>query len=244
MSRGMLGAAGSVLIAVSLGGCGAKRLYEGPALPSSQVAVIHAGGTIVRQIDERRRRGGVFDADRFEVAPGAHSVVLVFEVSEQSIGVKTIPARRGEGRCTIEFVAEAGKQYWLASRPAGTGWPGPHWDRKWEAWVRDPSIGAEDDILARCSSQPAAEAEEEPRTQAAASASSPVAVAPPLPAPIPVAGAVAPGRCAPAAPWHLRRQRFPSRARRSEPTASSGWGRGTSGTSAPMLPRTTPSSRP
>ena len=214
MPRGMLGTTGSVLIAVLLGGCGATRLYEGPALPASQVAVIHAGGTIVRGIDGRHRRGGVFDVDRFEVAPGAHSVVLVFEVPAQSIGVKTIPARRGEGHCTIEFVAEAGKQYWLASRPAGTGWTGPHWDGKWEAWVRDPSIGAEDDILARCSSQPAAEAEEEPREQAAASASSPVAVAPaprtdgnapPPPAPIPVAGAPVGGdRFIRLGTWHVR----------------------------------------
>ena len=214
MPRGMLGTTGSVLIAVLLGGCGATRLYEGPALPASQVAVIHAGGTIVRGIDGRHRRGGVFDVDRFEVAPGAHSVVLVFEVPAQSIGVKTIPARRGEGHCTIEFVAEAGKQYWLASRPAGTGWTGPHWDGKWEAWVRDPSIGAEDDILARCSSQPAAEAEEEPREQAATPASSPVAVAPaprtdgnapPPPAPVPVAGAPVGGdRFIRLGTWHIR----------------------------------------
>jgi hypothetical protein len=211
MPRGELGAAAAALIAVLLGGCGAKRLYEGPALPASQVAVIHVGRTIVRGIDGHLRRGGVFDVDRFEVAPGAHSVVLVFEVPEHSIGVKTIPARRGEGRCTIEFVAEAGKQYWLASRPAGTGWPGPHWNGKWEAWVRDPSIGAEDDILARCSSQPS-EPEEKPRPETAAAvppvAPTPRAVGAAAPPPAPIPNAVEPvggDRFIRLGTWHIRR---------------------------------------
>lgn len=60
----------------------------------------------------------------------------------------------GEGTCTIELDAEAGKQYWLGAIAVGEDWTGQRWDGKWRAWIRDPSVGGEEDIVARCDSQP------------------------------------------------------------------------------------------
>jgi hypothetical protein len=121
------------------------------------VAVIHVGDTIVLEVDGVRRRGGFFGSPRIEVKPGPHTVTLTFDKPSRSVGAKEMPAMRGEGTCTLELAAQAGKQYWLGSRAVGPDWTGLRWDGKWRAWARDPSVGDEDDIVARCDSQPSAE---------------------------------------------------------------------------------------
>jgi hypothetical protein len=170
-------------------GC-ATRLYEGPPLPREQVAVIHAGTTIVRGIDGKPRRGGVFDASELDVTPGAHRLVLVFERPARSLGLKALPAQAGVGTCVLELTAAAGKHYFLGSRVRGEI-NDPRWDGAWEGWVRDPTVSSDDDVIARCESQ---EAGEEPPPAA-------VAVAPPPPVAAPVA---APSPAAPPAGAALR----------------------------------------
>ena len=133
-------------------GC-TKRLYEGPPLQTEQVAVIHVGNAVVREIDGQKRRGGLFDVSHFEVTPGPHRLMLVFELAARTIGMKTIPAQAGTGTCVLELNAEAGRQYYLGSRPTGE-WHTPRWDGSWESWVHDPSVTSESDVIARCTASP------------------------------------------------------------------------------------------
>jgi len=127
-------------------------LYEGPELPSSRVGLIYLGDTTVRSIDGRFDYAVAFTSDRIELAPGRHRVVLGFERAARSIGLRDMPARRGEGTCTLDFVVEGGQQYWLGSRPLGTDWTMRRWDGKWEAWARK-SVDAEDNAIAHCDSE-------------------------------------------------------------------------------------------
>lgn len=151
----------SLIAVLFLGACGTERFYEGAKLPPEQVAVFHVGDTIVLQVDGKRRRGGYFGSPRIEVTPGHHTLTLAFEKAARPVGAKEMPPMRGEGTCALELTAQAGKQYWLGSRAVGADWTGLHWDGKWRAWVRDPSVAEEDDIVARCDSQPGAEGEPE-----------------------------------------------------------------------------------
>lgn len=177
----MLRSAGRVAIAAALlvGGC-TKRLYEGPPLPREQVAVIHAGNAIVRGIDGTPRRGGAFDASEFEVTPGPHRLVLVFERPALNLGMKTLPTQPGAGICVLEFTTAAGRHYFLGSRVRGE-LHNPHWDGAWEGWVRDPTVSSDDDVITRCESQ---ERTEEPATLAVAAATPPPALAPSAPTPL------------------------------------------------------------
>lgn len=138
--------------------------------PDEWSAIIHTGGTTVREIDGELRRGGTFDTRHFRVAPGRHRLALVLHVPARTVGLRDVPAQRGEGTCVLEFIARAGHQYWLGARPIGDTWASGRWDGRWEGWVRDPASNEVDDIIARCSSQPVLETEQ------------PVAVATPLPA--------------------------------------------------------------
>jgi hypothetical protein len=195
------------------------RLYAGPQRPTERIALIHVGSVIVRQIDGDRRRGGAFDVSRFEVPPGTHRLTLVFELPARTYGLKSLPAQSGEGTCELVFAAEAGKQYYLGARPRGEP-TSRRWRGEWEAWVRDPTVSAEDDIIARCDSRPSpgdeatpARATPIPSAPIAAAPATPVApptaatpsaapAAPALAAPPPVAvpPAVPPPAAAPAAP--------------------------------------------
>jgi hypothetical protein len=134
-----------------------RQLYDGPPLPASDVAVVHVGQTSVLNIDGRFGFAIPLGTRRFELAPGPHRVILAFERPATTIGVRDVPAQRGEGTCTLDFVAEAGAQYWLGSRAVGADWTMQRWDGKWEGWIRDPSVSAADDIVARCSSRAAGE---------------------------------------------------------------------------------------
>ena len=105
-----------------------ERLYEGPPLPQEQVAVIQVGNTIVREIDGKARRGGAFDVGQFEVVPGTHHLTLVFEEPPQTLGVKTLPARTGEGTCgsssppkSASSTASAADRGAKSTARAGTG---------------------------------------------------------------------------------------------------------------------------
>jgi hypothetical protein len=126
--------------------------------PHSQggFAEIDVGSTVVRQLDGQHRRGGTFDASTFEVDPGPHRLVLVFALPARSIGLKALPAQAGIGVCELEFEARAGHRYYLGARPLGDS-HSPSWPGTWEAWVRDPAVASEDDIIARCQgAEPAA----------------------------------------------------------------------------------------
>ena len=141
------------------------RDYAGPPRPPEQVAIIHVGNAVVRELDGEKRRGGAFDYRHFEVEPGPHRLTLVFELTARSLGGKAIPAQPGEGVCVLEFTAQAGKQYYLGSGPRGE-WVA-NWNGAWEAWVRDPTLDQENDIVARCNSQPVAKGTHaEPRSAA------------------------------------------------------------------------------
>jgi hypothetical protein len=168
--------------------------YVGPPLPREQLATIDVGTAVVREIDGERRRGGTFDVGRFEITPGQHRIELVFELPARTVGMKTVPAQKGEGTCVLEFTAVAAKRYSLGSRPRSE--TVPHWNGAWEGWLRDPSIDSEDAVIARCASQIPARAAA-PATGESPPAPPPVvaqvapAAAMPVPAP-PPAAAVAP----------------------------------------------------
>jgi hypothetical protein len=149
----MLGRARCALLATALvaSGC-TKRLYEGPPLPREQIAGIHVGTAIVREIDGQSRRGGALDVGYFEITPGRHRLALVFELPPRNIGVKLLPAQAGVGTCWLEFTAEAGKQYYLGTRARGEAHT-PRWDGSWEGWLRDPTMSSADDVIARCEPQ-------------------------------------------------------------------------------------------
>ena len=173
--------------ALVLGGCTAHLAAPEGRAPGD-VAVINVESTVVRQIDGEHRRGGAFDVSAFEVAPGPHRLTLVFELPARSLGLKSLPAQQGTGVCELSFDARAGRQYYLVARPLGD-FNSPRWSGDWEAWVRDPAIASDDDVIARC--------------QAAVPAETPtplIAVAPPAaPAPGAAPGAIAaPAVAAPA----------------------------------------------
>lgn len=131
---------------LALAGCTAQ--LHG-ARPAGGFAVINVGSTVVRRIDGQYRRGGTFDAATFEVDPGPHRLVLVFELAARSLGLKALPTQPGIGVCELEFEARAGHQYYLVARPVGD-FNSPRWAGTWEAWVRDPAVASDDDVIARC----------------------------------------------------------------------------------------------
>lgn len=183
MSRALL------LLGTLLAACTAR--LEGPPRAPGEIALLHVGSTVVREIDGQRRRGGAFDVSTFELAPGRHRVVLVFELPARSIGLKSLPAQSGIGVCELAFEARAGRQYYLGARPIGDT-HGGRWNGDWEGWVRDPATAAEDDIIARCR---AAEPAVAVVTAAPTPSPAPAAVAEPgapPPAPAAAAPAVAP----------------------------------------------------
>ncbi|HSD10251.1 MAG TPA: hypothetical protein VLF14_04655, partial [Candidatus Binatia bacterium] len=112
----------SLIALVLFGGCGTERFYEGAKLPAEQVAVVHVADTIVLEVDGTGRRGGYFGSPRIALEPGRHTFTLAFEKAARSVGAKEMPAMRGEGTCTLELDAEAGKQCWLGSMAVGPDW--------------------------------------------------------------------------------------------------------------------------
>lgn len=193
----------SLVALLLLAACGTERFYEGAKLPPEDIAVIHVGDTIVLRVDGKGRRGGFFGSPRVAVAPGQHTLTLAFEKQARSVGAKEMPAMRGEGTCTLEVAAEAGKQYWLGAQAVGEDWTGLRWDGKWRAWVRDPSVTGEDDIVARCDSEPIEENPPAPTTEAEerAAVATPVPAGRPAPVPAPAVGAAAPAAALPPAPF-------------------------------------------
>lgn len=182
----------SLLLAVALAltGCTAhlaptQTADGGSAKPAGALAVINVGTTVVRQIDGQKRRGGAFDVSAFEVAPGTHHLVLVFDLPARAIGLKALPAQAGVGVCELTFEAQAGRQYYLVARPLGD-FNSPRWSGAWEAWVRDPAVSAEDDEIARCEGTEATPTPTETPVAGAAAggAAAGAVVAPPTPTPL------------------------------------------------------------
>ncbi|MDX2166157.1 MAG: hypothetical protein SF182_03815, partial [Deltaproteobacteria bacterium] len=139
---------GLALVLLAAAGCGTARMYEGEPRSAGEVATINVGSTIVRAVDGQPRRGGAFDAETLELPPGPHQLTLVFELPARSIGIRSLPAQVGVGTCVLAFEAVAGHQYYLLARAHGE--IGARWDGTWEAWVRDPAVAHENDIIARC----------------------------------------------------------------------------------------------
>lgn len=178
---------GIAAAALALAGCTAQLR---DARAPGGFAVINVGSTVVRQIDGQHRRGGAFDASTLEVDPGPHRLVLVFELPARSLGLKALPAQAGVGVCALEFEARAGHQYYLIARPTGD-FNSPRWPGTWEAWVRDPAVAADDDVIARCVGAEPAPTPTPPAPAVAAAAGSAtgaaaVVAAAPTPTPLPL----------------------------------------------------------
>ena len=200
--------AASAIALLALGGCTA-RLYEGDARRREDVAVIWVGDTVVRKVDEQGRRGGALDVGSFEVPPGPHRLRLVFELPSRNLGMKILPAQPGIGFCDLTFEARAGRQYYLGARAVGDI-SDPRWPGTWEAWVRDPAVSEDDDVIARCQgAEPTATpttavAAATPAPDGAPAAAAPVAVAPVAVAtPTPAALAPPPGAALRVGAWQL-----------------------------------------
>jgi hypothetical protein len=185
----LLAAAGLALAGCSLRPPGSR--------PAGEVALIDVGSTVVRRLDGQARRGGPFDVATFEVAPGPHRLALVFTLPARSIGLRALPAQEGIGECVLEFEARAGHRYYLVARPLGD-FNSPRWTGDWEAWVRDPTVASDDDVIARCRG-----AEPAPTPAPAAAPPGAAAAAPdvraPTPTPLPLPG----GRALRVGAWRL-----------------------------------------
>ena len=181
-----------LLAALSVTAC-TRRFYRGPDLPSDEVVVLHVGGTSILEFDGRYAftKAGT---NRLEIAPGPHRVVLAFDRPATTIGMRDVPALRGPGKCTIDFVAKPGKQYWLGTNAIGTDWTMRNWDGKWEGWVRDPSVAEDGGTVARCTPRPVSERVPLPPDALAAKKA---ADAVPQPAPAKIAAPVSPPAAAP-----------------------------------------------
>ena len=129
-------------------------------------------------------------------------MVLVFELPARALGLKSLPAQPGVGVCELTFEARPGRQYDLVARPLGD-FNSPRWRGDWEAWVRDPAIASDDDVIARCEGTEPTEtptplvaggaAAAAPAAGVAAGVAVPavaVAVPAPTPLPLPVAPAL------------------------------------------------------
>lgn len=198
-----------------LAGCTA-RLYEASDQRREDLAIIHVGSTIVRKIDGQGRRGGALDVGSFEVGPGTHRLRLVFELPSRNMGMKILPAQPGIGVCDLTFEAQAGRQYYLGARAVGDI-NDPRWPGTWEAWVRDPAVADDDDIIARCQGgeptetpAPAPLATPAPAVAVATDAVPPPkpvapAVIAPAPLPVPTRARLAPppGAAVRVGTWHL-----------------------------------------
>jgi hypothetical protein len=69
MLRGACVRRAVVIALLPLAAACTKRIYAGPPLAPEQVAEIHVGTAIVREIDGAQRRGGALDVGQFEVTP-------------------------------------------------------------------------------------------------------------------------------------------------------------------------------
>jgi hypothetical protein len=185
----------ALALLLTTAGCGTARLYEGAPRTAGEVATIIVGSTIVRAVDGAPRRGGAFDAEALELPPGPHQLTLVFELPARTIGIRSLPAQEGIGTCVLSFDTVAGHQYFLVARAHGE--IGARWDGSWEAWVRDPAVAHENDIIARCTGLDPTLASK-PGAHPAHGSAAPAGGAPAAPA-APAASASSPPSAAPAA---------------------------------------------
>ncbi len=189
------------LAALVATGC-ARRLYDGPELPADRVAVVELGDVSIRNVDDRFDFFIPFGVQELEVKPGPHQILFVFERQASSIGVRDIPYRLGEGVCTLEFVAEAGKRYRLDAEALDDDSNSRDWYGEWRGWISDISHEDVDDVIAGCTPsdktpvpRSVRESSPTPAAQVAISTPAPAVIAPapavpPAPPPLPVAAPV------------------------------------------------------
>ncbi len=171
----------SIYILASLCAPGCTRLYSMGSGTAGGAALVHVGNASIRTIDGRSAFATAL-VKVFEVSPGPHRIVLRFERPARTIGLRDVPARKGVGLCAIDFVAEAGGEYWLGAQPVGDDWTMHRWDGKWEGWMSSSDSDAGN--VARCASGPV-DGELHPTVAAATARQqwNPQPVAPVAPAP-------------------------------------------------------------
>ena len=118
----------AALLFLILAACGPTRFYEGPRLPSDEVALLIVEGG---DIDESRKfiaRFTRFDTlplrnppKRCEVLPGEHTIEIAWMLQTLAPGPKKAWLRTAMSTETIPFRAEEGRTYrlvWGGERPA------------------------------------------------------------------------------------------------------------------------------
>ena len=99
---------------ITLTGCSTARMYDGPAKPKDQVAVLfrHANYVEILSVDGQRipflKRAKVL-----ELLPGPHTVECCFRSEYMGTGYASEPSTKGAVR--LSFDAKAGYSYWLDS---------------------------------------------------------------------------------------------------------------------------------
>lgn len=123
-------------VSVLFGGC-TSRLYSGPRLPSSEVAVVagsshywivQATGVNIKAVD------GVATHNKVELLPGPHIIDVSFHAEELGMRYSS------RGRCSIQFDASAGHTYCVDGEFT-------HRQQKWHAWMVDEGTGARYECL-------------------------------------------------------------------------------------------------
>lgn len=183
--------AATLLALLVCSGC-TQRLYEGAALPRRDVARLDATGSLLWSIDGQRMYVHPLGYIRYELSPGAHSLVVKYQTPEEPAAIRRPERQVSPYECSMALIVDAGVDYTLYTHAIGLDTRHKRWDGRWEAWVsRDDGDG---EAIARCvAGADDATAAGSPR------AGTPTASATPLPAPtalrrdtVSAAGAVPP----------------------------------------------------
>jgi hypothetical protein len=100
-----------LLVALSLAGCTTERLYEGPALPPSERAIVGADPVVSAGLPVQLRIRSVdgrdvgLSASKVELPAGRHQLLVDCRVAESG----------SLRRFTVEATLEAGRRYRLAA---------------------------------------------------------------------------------------------------------------------------------
>jgi hypothetical protein len=126
------------VFAILATGCGAARVYEGPARTSAEVAVVHDDRRFYPLITRNVHVVSVDGEEHFrwsfkiEMLPGTHTLGIRF--TDYMFGI----ARWAKSLCFIKFNAEAGHEYQIDSAIGGDAW---------RVWLVDQQTGARCDCL-------------------------------------------------------------------------------------------------
>jgi len=124
--------------------------YPGPRRPATAVASLHAPDMEIEEVDGYQ--AGLATAD-FELAPGAHSVLVRVAARRDNRRVLA------DGSLRVCFAAEAGHTYAIIPRAFATGVGGGIWqprieDETVKAWVPSWPLGAEERTCTERSATP------------------------------------------------------------------------------------------